>query len=217
MLAPRIERKIRVTHGLSLPARRLWAALLILGAAGCAEAPDRDAVRGMAPGASLDARGMGRGGASERPASVQSQRAVDRGVTILTVSPRLQTGSQGSLPIIVTSLGAERQDATGKARTSLLVTVSNARGYGGFSRAESRGGGDIPVRVVGRSTDCAGISGCLYVETLLLAVPEEAVRQAAAGNGLRVRIDGNASFVETAVPAGHLRALADALGTARGG
>ncbi|MCR0981726.1 hypothetical protein [Roseomonas populi] len=190
---------------------------MLLGAAGCAEAPDRDAVRGLAPGASLDARSMGRGGAADRPASVQAQRVADRGATIFTVSPRLQTGSQGSLPIVVTSLGAERQDATGEARTSLLVTVSNARGYGGFSRAESRGGGEIAVRVVGRNTDCAGISGCLYVETLLLTVPEEVMRRAVAGNGLRVRIDGNASFVETAVPAGHVRALADALGAARGG
>ncbi|WP_338663816.1 hypothetical protein VQH23_01355 [Pararoseomonas sp. SCSIO 73927] len=196
--------------------RHLSAAALLLGAAGCAESPDRDAVRGLAPGASLDARGMGRGGTSDRPASVQSQRAADRGVTILTVSPRLQTGSQGSLPTIVTSLGAERQDATGEARTSLLVTVSNARGYGGFSRAESRGGGEIPLRVVGRNTDCAGISACLYVETLLLTVPEEVLRRAVAGNGLRVRIDGNASFVETAVPVGHLRALAEAV-AARGG
>ncbi|WP_426958852.1 hypothetical protein [Muricoccus radiodurans] len=192
-------------------------AALLLFLVGCQAAPDREAIRAMPADTSLDARGLGRGGAADRPARVQVQAVPDRGATLHTVSPRLQTGSPTSLPMIVSSLGAERVEATRASRPSLLVTVSNARGYGGFARAATRQDDVIPVQVLERRTDCGGAGGCLYVETLLLALPEDGVRRAVeAGTGLRIRINGNASFVEAAVPAGHFRALAESLGRPAG-
>jgi hypothetical protein len=197
---------------------RRWPAFLLLLAAGCSEAPERDIVRALPAEASLDARGLDRGRAAERPASVQVQHLPDRGVTLFTVAPRLQTGSPGSLPMVVTSFGAERQDATGALRASLLLTVSNARGYGGFSRAESRQGGEVAVRSLGRTTECQGPSGCLYVETLLLTPSEAELRRAVeAGAPLRIRVSGNASYVEATVPPGHLRALFTSLAQAQPG
>jgi len=189
-----------------------WPLLLLLAAAGCAETADRDAIRGLPPSASLDARGLERGRAGERPAAVQVRPMPERGVTILTVSPQLQTGSAGSLPIVVSSLGAERTEATGEARVGLLVTISNARGYAGFSRAQSRQDGAFAVQVLRRNTDCSGLEGCLYVESLLVSIPEAALRRVAGTEAaLRIRIEGNAAFAEASVPAGHLRALTEAL------
>ena len=187
-------------------------AALLLAVAGCAAAPDSDAIRSLPAEASLDARGLERGRAAERPATVQVQETADRATRIYTVSPRLQTGSPGSLPLIVTSVGAERQEPTGAVRLRLLVLVSNARGYGGFSRAESRQASDIDVQVLGRAADCRSGAACLYTETILLTVAEAQLRSAAEGNtAIRIRLTGNASFVETAVPVGHLRALTAAL------
>jgi hypothetical protein len=193
-------------------------AALLLVVDGCAAPPDREAIQALPAEASLDARSLGRGQAAARPASVQVQQTADRAATIYTVSPRLQTGSPASLPLIVTSVGAERQAQTGTVQLSLLVVISNARGYGGFSRAESQQASNIGLQVLGRAADCQGAASCLYTETLLLTVSEPDLSRAAeGGTAMRIRLTGNASFVEAAVPAGHLRALAAALTRSRPG
>ena len=130
---------------------------------------------------------------------------------LYTVSPRLQTGSPGSLPMIVTSFGAERQRADGTIAYRALVVISNARGQAGFTRAATRQGDSIPVQTLRRDTQCGGIGGCLFVETLMLTFSAEALRLAAeAGTPLRVRLSGSAAFVEVNIPPGHVRALLEA-------
>ena len=187
-------------------------AALLLVVAGCAATPDGGAIRELPAASNLDARSLGRGRAAERPATVQVQETADRLAKLYTVSPRLQTGSPGSLPLIVTSVGAERQRLNGAVRLRLLVIVSNSRGYGGFSRAESRQASDIGPQVLGRAADCRSGAACLYTETILLTVPEVHLRSAAEGNtAISIRLNGNASFVEAAVPVSHLRALKAAL------
>jgi hypothetical protein len=140
------------------------------------------------------------------------------GATLYTVAPRLQSGSPGSLPMIVTGFGAERPRNGAPVRYRALVSVSNARGFGGFSNAESRQAPGIEVQVLSRASDCLGTPACLYTETLLLTFPPAALRQAAeAGTPIRIRLNGNAAFVETAIPATHLRALGEALPFPTGG
>lgn len=188
---------------------------LLLGLAGCAAQTGggADAVRTLAPEASLDARALGRGAAAARPVSVQVQDDPSRPAILYTVAPRLQTGSVASLPMVVTSFGAERRRADGSTAYRALVVVSNARSQAGFTRATTRQGGSIPVQALSRETSCGGAGGCLFVETLLLTFTADAVRQAAeAGTPLRVRLLGNAAFVEVGIPPGHLRALLEATG-----
>lgn len=193
-----------------MPMRRIPVLLALLLAAACT-APAGDAVRSLPADADLDARSLGRGAANARPATVQRQDDPAQPAILFTVSPRLQTGSPASPPMVVTSLGAERQRATGATTYQALVIVSNARRHADFSRATTRQGTGFPLRTVSRQTDCGGAGGCLYVQTMLLTIPPEALRQAAEGNtGLRLRLDGSAAFVEAAIPAGHLRALLDA-------
>ncbi len=197
--------------------RGLAALLLLIGVAGCAapEGEVRDAVRSLDPQASLDARGLGRGVAATRPASVQVQNDPANPAILYTVSPRLQTGSASSLPMIVTSFGAERERATGSLAYRALVVVSNARQQAGFARATTRQGESVPLRALARESRCEGAGGCLFVETLLLTFPTDMVQQAAeAGTPLRLRLGGNAAFVELSIPPGHLRALLEATGAA---
>jgi hypothetical protein len=179
---------------------------------GCSATPGQDAVRALPAEASLDARGMGRGAAAERPAVVQVRDTPDRPTILYTVSPRLQSGSAGSPPVIVTSLGAERDRATQALSPQVLVVISNARSYGGFARVESRQSNGIRAQPLSRSRNCADAPSCLFVESLLLTVPEADLRRLAEANApLRFRLLGNAAFVEAGVPPGHLRALLAAL------
>jgi hypothetical protein len=183
--------------------------------AGCA-APGADTgatVGTLAPDAVLDARGLGRGAAAARPAAVQVRDDPSSPVVLYTVAPRLQTGSPTSLPMVVTSLGAERPRAGGAVAYRALVEVSNARGQAGFARAETRQGERFDLRSVARENRCGGPGGCLFHETLLLTLPADSVRRAAeAGQPIRLRLLGNAAFVEVGIPAGHLRALTAATG-----
>lgn len=197
--------------------RGLAALVLLSVIVGCAApgSEPADAVRSMAPQASLDARSLGRGAAGIRPASVQVQDNPANPVILYTVSPRMQTGSVGSLPMIVTSLGAERHRTTGAIAYRALVVVSTARSQAGFVRATTRQGDSIPVQAVGRENQCGGAGGCLFAETLLLTFPADVVGRAAeAGTPLRVRLTGSAAFVEVGIPPGHVRALVDATGGA---
>lgn len=191
--------------------RRAALALLVL-LAGC-DAPagnTADGVRGLSPEASLDARGLGRGVAAGRPAAVQVQDTPGNPLILYLVSPRLQTGSPTSPPLIVTSFGAERQRADGSVAYRALVTVGTPRGLAGFSRAATRQGETIPVQVLGRENRC-GAGSCLYEERLMLTFPPDMVRQAAeAGQPLRARVSGSAAFIEVNVPPGHVRALVEA-------
>lgn len=198
------------------PAKRLLRGLaalpLLAGMAGCAPTGgrDADAVRTLAPDAALDARSLGRGAAAARPVSVQVQDDPAQAAVLYAVSPRLQTGSVGSLPMIVTSLGAERRRADGSVAHRALVVVSNARASPGFARAATRQGADVPVQTLRRANEC-GAAGCLFVETLMLTFPDGMLRQAAAaGTPLRLRLIGSAAFVEAAIPPGHIRALLEA-------
>lgn len=188
-------------------------ALLLPALAGCAAAPGQaPPVAALPAEASLDARGLGRGAAAGRPALVQVQDRPDQPGILYTVSPRLQTGSAGSPPVIVTTLGAERDRASGVVSPRVLVVISNARAYGGFVRAESRQVEGILVQPLERRRDCAEAPECRFVETLLLSLPEAALRRLAeSGMPLRFRLVGNAAYVEGGVPAGHLRALLAAL------
>ena len=204
------------SNGLLVP-RVLAALSLLIGLAGCAGGgpASPDAVSTLPPEASLDARSLGRGAAAARPASVQVQDNPANPAILYTVSPRMQTGSPASLPMIVTSLGAERQRADGSIAYRALVVVSNARGQAGFARAATRQGDSVPLQVLGRETQCGGAGGCLFVETLMLTLGADALRQAAeSGRPLRLRLTGSATFVEVNIPLGHLRALLEATGAA---
>jgi hypothetical protein len=194
--------------------RGLAVLALLAGLAGCGGgASNADAVRTLAPTAELDARSLGRGAAAARPASVQVQDNPANPAIFYTVSPRLQTGSPASLPMIVTSFGAERPRAGGATAYRALVMVSNARGQAGFANATTRQGDRIPLEVVRRETQCGGAGGCLFVETLMLTFDAGALRRAAeAGTPLRLRLNGSASFVEVNIPPGHVRALLGATG-----
>ncbi|MBR0652430.1 hypothetical protein GXW78_22430 [Roseomonas terrae] len=196
--------------------RALAALPLLAAVAGCgAPAPGQNAaaVQSLAPDANLDARSLGRGVAAARPAAVQVQDNPGSPTILYAVSPRLQTGSPASLPMIVTSLGAERQRADGSIAYRALVVVSNARGQAGFSRATTRQGDTVPVRTMSRERDCAAAAGCVFVETLMLTFPPEMLRQAVEANApIRLRISGSASFIEVGIPAGHIRALLEAAG-----
>jgi len=184
------------------------AALMLL--TDCAAPGERTAVDSLSPEASLDARSLGRAAAAARPASVQVQDDPGNPAVLFTVSPRLQTGSPNSLPMIVTSFGAERQRSDGATAYRALVSISNARRAAGFAHAATRQGMDIPVQVLSRDTQCVG-AGCLFVEALMLTFPTDMVRQAAgAGAPLRVRLTGSAAYVEAGIPAGHVRALWEA-------
>ncbi|WP_431280767.1 hypothetical protein ACQW02_15260 [Humitalea sp. 24SJ18S-53] len=190
--------------------RSLVALMLLGGMAGCAPpgAQNAEAVSSLAPEASLDARSLGRGVAAARPASVQVQDDPSNPTIVYAVSPRLQTGSLGSLPMIVTSFGAERQRSDASTAYRALVVISNARAYANFARATTRQGDSIPVQALSRDTQCGGVGGCLFVETLLLTFTADAMRQAAeAGTPLRVRLTGSAAFVEVGIPPGHVRVL----------
>lgn len=193
------------------PFARGVAGVLLLAVAGCA-APggqDSQAVRSAAPDAEVDVRSLGRGAAAARPAAVQVRDDAATGSRLYTVSPRLQTGTIGSLPMVVTSFGAERTGASGPTTYRALIVVSNARAYANFARATTRQGQDIAMQAIRRETQCGG-GACLFVETLLLTFEPEAMRQAAAGPGLRLRLTGSAAFVEAGIPAGHIRALLEA-------
>lgn len=184
---------------------------LLAALAGCA-APGADAVGALGPDAALDARSLGRGAAAQRPASVQVQDAPGNPAVIYTVSPRLQTGSPGSPPMIVTSLGAERQRADGAVAYRALTVVSHARGQARFARAATRQGEAVAVRTLSTGNRC-GAAGCLSEETLLLTFPAEMIRRAAeSGTPIRLRLAGDAAFVEVGIPAGHVRALLTATG-----
>jgi hypothetical protein len=181
--------------------------------AGCAAGSGQgtDAVRTLAPDADLDARSLGRGATAARPAAVQVQDTPGSPTILYTVSPRLQTGSPNTLPMIVTSLGAERRRADGALAYRALVVVSNARSYANFARAATRQGASVPIQTISRETQCGGPGGCLFVETLMLTFSAEAMRQAAeAGAAIRLRITGGAAFIEAVIPPGHIRALMDA-------
>ncbi len=192
--------------------RGLAGVALLAGLAGCAAPAGTtpDAIRTLAPDATLDARTLGRGAAAARPASVQVQDFPGSPAILYTVSPRMQTGSPTTLPMVVTSLGAERQRADGAIAYRALVVISNARRHAGFVRAATRQGVSFPVQVMSRDTQC-GAAGCLFVETLMLTFTADAMRQAAeAGTGLRLRLEGGAAYVEANIPPGHIRALLDA-------
>lgn len=187
--------------------------ILLAAIAGCAPGGGgADSVGSLPAEATLDARSLGRGAAAARPASVQVQDEPGRPAVLYTVSPRLQTGSANSLPMIMTSFGAERQRAGGAVAYRALVVISNARRYANFSGATTRQGDSIPVESVGRETRCTGGGGCLYDETLLLTFPAAMVQgAAAAGQPLRMRLTGSAAFVEVGIPPGHLRAATEAV------
>lgn len=193
--------------------RGILALTLLAGLAGCAPPgpPDAEAIRALPANASLDARGLGRGGAAARPASVQVQDEPGRPAILYAVSPRLQTGSANSPPMIVTSFGAERQRADGAVAYRAVVVISNARRHADFSGAVTRQNEAVPVQVLGRERRCTG-AACLFEEALLLTLPPGMVRRAAeAGQPVRLRLTGSAAFVETAIPPGHLRAALDAV------
>jgi hypothetical protein len=196
----------------SVPLRRLAFLTLLAVVAGCAAPapPDAAAIRALPPDATLDARGLGRGAAA-RPAAVQVLDNPASPAVFYTVSPRLQTGSVASPPMIVTSLGAERPRQGGTVAYRALVVVSNARRFGDFTRAATRQGEAVAVQVAARERPCDGAGGCRFVETLILTFDTRMLRDAAAaGTPLRLRISGSASFIEVNLPTGHLRALADA-------
>lgn len=210
------KRSAAAGHRMDLPMpllpRGALALILLAGCAGDGRAPS---VATLPADATLDARSLGRGGAAARPATVQVQDEAGRPAILYTVSPRLQTGSATSLPMVVASFGAERQRADGAVAYRVLIIVSNARRHAGFSGAATRQGESIAVQPMGRETRCGGPGGCLYEETLLLTVPGDVVRRlAAAGQPLRLRLMGSAAYVEAAVPAGHLAAAAEATGGA---
>lgn len=197
----------------SAPLRRHAILALLAVLAGCAAPapPDAAAIRALQPDATLDARGLGRGAATARPASVQVQDNPASPAVFYTVSPRLQTGSVTSPPMIVTSLGAERPRLGGAIAYRALVVVSNARRFGDFTRAATRQGEPVAVQVASRERQCAGAGGCQFVETLMLTLDTRMLRDAAAaGTPIRLRIGGSASFIEVNLPPGHLRALAAA-------
>lgn len=169
----------------------------------------RSDVAALPPDAELDARALPRGVAQARPATVNVQ-ADPAGTTLFTVSPRLRSGSASNPPLIEASLGASRPRAGAReAQYQVLISIAVPRNWRDFSQVTAR---DMPppgLRRVGRDTDCQTSGGtCLYRETLLLDLAEAPLRQlAAGGRGLRLRIEGNAAFVETGLPAGHLQAL----------
>lgn len=186
--------------------------------AGCAATggQEADSVRTLAPDATLDARGLPRGAAAVRPASVQLHDDPSRATVLYTVSPRLQSGSASSPPRIQTSFGAERTRADNEVTYRALVVVGNLRGYAGFSRASLADGTILPGETVGRERECLGAE-CLYVETLMLTVPQALVDRAAqAGTPIRMRILGNAAYVEASIPPTHVRALLEATGGSAG-
>lgn len=198
---------------LSLPGRA--AGLLCLALAACAPpAPGPTDIAALPQNATLDARALPRGAAAARPASINVQNDPASGATLYTVSPRLRSGSPSNPPLIDASLGASRSGGSGAMAYQALITVAVPRAWRDFSRATGRDMPPIAVRRLSRSTDCqTGSTGtCLYQETLLLELPEAGLRSLAeAGRGLRLRIEGNAAFVETGLPAGHLRALFEAV------
>jgi hypothetical protein len=196
-----------------LPFPSQAAGLLCLALAACAPpAPGAD-IAALPQDAALDARSLPRGAAAARPASVTVQNDPASGVTLYTVSPRLRSGSPSNPPLIDASLGASRPGTPGATAYQALVVIAVPRAWRDFSRATGRDMPSIAVRRLGRSTDCQTSAGtCLYQETLLLDLPEAGLRSLAeAGRGLRLRIEGNAAFVETGLPAGHLRALFEAV------
>lgn len=184
------------------------ALLMVLAMSACAgTAPP---VATLPADAALDARSLGRRASAERPAAVQVTDNPGSTMLLYTVSPRLQTGSPGSPPIVVTSLGAEQPRGGGDAAFRALVVVSNARAFANFTRAATRQGEAVTVQVLSRERQCA--NGCLYVEALMLALPTSMVQTAVdSGSPLRLRISGSAAYVEAGIPAGHLRALAEAV------
>jgi hypothetical protein len=197
--------------------RGLAAVPLLAALAGCGAGGGRsaDAVTTLAPEASLDARSLGRGAAAARPASVQVHDNPANPAILYTVSPRLQTGSPASLPMVVTSFGAERQRADGSIAYRALVVVSNARRPAGFARAATRQGDSIPLQVVSRETQPGTAGASLFVETLMLTFTADMLRRAAeAGTPIQVRLTGSAAFVEVNIPPGHVRALLEATGSA---
>lgn len=203
-----------------LPLLTRAAGFLCLALAGCApSAPGTTDIATLPPDAELDARALPRGAAAARPATVNVQNDQASGTTLFTVSPRLRSGSPSNPPLIDASLGASRPGGTGAATYQALVTITVPRAWRDFSRAMGRDMPPIAVRRLNRGTDCqAGGGACLYRETLLLDLPEAGLRQLAeAGRGLRLRIEGNAAFVETGLPAGHLRALFEAMDRAASG
>lgn len=189
---------------------------LLASLTGCAgeSGSSADTVRTLATETSLDARGLGRGVAAARPASVQVHDDPANPAILYTVSPRQQTGSPASLPMVVTSFGAERRRSDGSIAYRALVVVSNARGQAGFARAATRRGESIPLEVMARETQPGNAGTNLFVETLMLTFSADMLRQAAeAGTPLRVRLSGSASFVEVNIPPGHVRALLEATGS----
>lgn len=197
-----------------LPFPSQAAGLLCLGLAACAPpAPGAADIAALSQDAALDARALPRAAAAARPASVNVQNDPASGATLYTVSPRLRSGSPSNPPLIDASLGASRPDAPGATAYQALVVIAVPRAWRDFSRATGRDMPPIAVRRLSRSTDCqVGAGACLYQETLLLDLPEAGLRSLAeAGRGLRLRIEGNAAFVETGLPAGHLRALFEAM------
>ncbi|MBR0643949.1 hypothetical protein [Plastoroseomonas hellenica] len=186
------------------------AGFLCLALAACAPpAPGAADIAALSPDAALDARALPRGAAAARPTTVNVQADPASGAVLYTVSPRLRSGSPSNPPVIDASLGASRPGGSGAATYQALVTIAVPRAWRDFSQATGRDMPPIAMRRLGRSTDCqAGAGTCLYQETLLLDLPEAGLRSLAeAGRGLRLRIEGNAAFVETGLPAGHLRAI----------
>ncbi|HEY4252847.1 MAG TPA: hypothetical protein VGM87_16670 [Roseomonas sp.] len=201
------------------PSRRIAGCLWLgLGLAACAStAPTRSDIAALPADADLDARTLPRGAAQARPATVNVQTD-PAGTTLFTVSPRLRSGSASNPPLIEASLGASRPRG-GPAVYQALISISVPRTWRDFSQVAARDMPPLGVRRVGRDTDCQTSAGtCLYRETLVLDLPEAPLRALAdSGRGLRLRIDGNAAFVETGLPAGHLRALFEAMAPAAPG
>ncbi|MBR0680468.1 hypothetical protein GXW74_08215 [Roseomonas eburnea] len=145
--------------------------------------------------------------AAVRPASIRVQANPAGPAILYAVPPRLQTGSPGGLPMIVTSFGAERQRADGTTACRAMVIASHALSQARFARATTRRGDGVPVQVLAQETRCGSAGGCLFVEALRPTFPADALRQSAeSGTPWRSRLTGSAAFVEVGIPPGHVRA-----------
>jgi hypothetical protein len=194
-------------------ARHLLASgALGLLVAGCATTPQGEAPGSPGPGpAAADSRAA----PGRRPApTVQVQETADGTTLLYTVQPHMRAGSIASPPLVITSIGAARSRAAPDVQFRIRVETTNTNGYGGFARAETRQNLPLQLRLLQRSRDCAAAPSCPYTESLMVTVRGADLRRLAEGNaGLRFRLLGNGGTVETAIPAGHIRALLAALAT----
>lgn len=202
-VAPRMRRQpSRMQPALGLLA---WLVL----ATGCA-APGGEPSGGRA---AEGVPGQGRGAPGGRqPATVQVQETPDKSAVLYTVLPHMRAGSLANPPLVITSIGAARERGSQTAQFSVLVEVTNSRGYGGFTHAETRQNLPLRLQQLQRSRNCQAASSCPYTEAVMVTVRGDDMRALAGSNaGLRFRLQGSGGMVETAVPGGHIRALLAAL------